>query len=91
MRPGAALAPGEYAPAQYLRESAVLHQKLEHRAPKALGKKSSGHRRQRDKAPIGKERSVGGEHLHMWIEIGGRAKALDEGNSARVGSAADSD
>ena len=35
------------------------------RAPKTFGKKTSRHSRQRDKAPIGKECPVRGEHVHV--------------------------
>lgn len=41
--------PTEHALVQFLPERAFLHQKRKHRAPKTLGKKTSGHRRQRDK------------------------------------------
>ncbi len=63
------MTPGEHAATKLLRERAVLHQKRKHRAPKAFGEKCLRHGRQRDKAPLGKEGSVGGEHVHMRVEV----------------------
>ena len=57
------MAPGEHAGAKLLRKHFVPHQKIEHRAPKALGKERSRHARQCDKATVGKKRPVGSKHV----------------------------
>jgi len=72
------VAPSEHAAAKLLRERAVLHQKRKHRVPKALGEKCLRHSGQRDKAPIGKEGPVRGEHVHMRVEVDQVTESLNE-------------
>jgi len=78
------MAPGEHAAAKLLRERAVLHQKRKHRAPKALGKKCLRYSGQADKAPIGKERPIGGEHVYMRVEVDQVTESLNEQNDSRA-------
>ena len=63
------MAPAKPAAAKPLRECVVIDQKLQHRTPKALSKQTSRHSRPRDKAPIGQECSVGGEHVYVRVEV----------------------
>jgi len=60
------MAPAKHAAAKPLRECVGIDQKLQHRTPKALSKQTS---RQRDKALIGQECSVGGEHVYVRVEV----------------------
>lgn len=70
------MAPSEHTAAKLLRSRLVLHQKIEHGAPKALGKKIFRHRRQCDKTAVGKKRPVGGEHVQKALrEHAGNARA----------------
>jgi hypothetical protein len=52
-----------------LRACIAIDQKLQHRMPKALGKQTSRRSRQRDKAPIGRECSIAGEHVYVRIDV----------------------
>jgi hypothetical protein len=44
----------------------------------------SWHARQRDKAPVGQERSVGGEHVRVRVEVHQVAEGLDEEDQPRL-------
>lgn len=72
------------AAAKPLRACVVIDPKLEHRTPKALSKRTSRHSRQRDKAPIGRERSVGGEHEYVRVEVDEIPKGLNEADQPRL-------
>ena len=69
-RKPAAVAPAEQLRAQLVRDRALLHQELKHRAPKALGQQRFGHWRTRDERALGTEHPVGGEHMQVRIEVG---------------------
>ncbi len=46
---------------------------LQHRTPKALSQQTSRRSRQRDKAPIEQEYSVGGESEYVRVEVDEKA------------------
>ncbi len=71
-----AIAPAKEFGAQLPGDGGVLNEKLQRRAPKALGEQRLGHRRQRHEPPIGQERPVGGEHMHVRVEVGQVAEGL---------------
>lgn len=76
VRREASVAPGKHTDTEFLRQRLVLHQKIEHRAPEALGQKACRHPRQCDKATAGKKHAVGCEHVQMRIEVDQVAEGL---------------
>ncbi len=78
------MAPAKKLGAQLFGDGVALNEKRQHRASKAPGKQRLGHRRQGDKPAIGQERSVGGEHRHVRVEVGQTPEGLHEQDQPRA-------
>ena len=61
--------PAQEFAAQFPGNGVFLSQEPEHRAPKRLGKQRLRYRGKRHEPTIRQERSVGGEHMYVRVEV----------------------